>query len=52
MGSRTSTRHAGMHAAGVIMSEGPLWDHVPVFCPDEGVYVTQYHKDDVEARAS
>ena len=38
-----------MHAAGVVMSEGPIWDHVPVFCPDEGVYVTQYHKDDVEA---
>ena len=23
------TRHAGMHAAGVVISEGPLWDHVP-----------------------
>lgn len=43
------TRHAGMHAAGVVLSEGPLWDHVPVFCPEPGVYVTQYHKDDVEA---
>ncbi|MBW2510194.1 MAG: DNA polymerase III subunit alpha [Deltaproteobacteria bacterium] len=43
------TRHAGMHAAGVVISEGPIWDHVPVFCPEEGVYVTQYHKDDVEA---
>jgi DNA polymerase-3 subunit alpha len=43
------TRHAGMHAAGVVISEGPLWDHVPVFCPEPGVYVTQYHKDDVEA---
>ncbi len=43
------TRHAGMHAAGVVISEGPLWDHVPVFCPDENVYVAQYHKDDVEA---
>ncbi|MBX3272196.1 MAG: DNA polymerase III subunit alpha [Sandaracinaceae bacterium] len=42
-------RHAGMHAAGVVMSEGPLWDHVPVFCPEPGVYVTQYDKDDVEA---
>ncbi|MDQ3032301.1 MAG: DNA polymerase III subunit alpha [Myxococcota bacterium] len=41
-------RHAGMHAAGIVISEGPLWDHVPVFCPEEGVYVTQYHKDDVE----
>ena len=43
------TRHAGMHAAGVVMSEGPIWDHVPVFCPERDVYVTQYHKDDVEA---
>ncbi|MCB9615623.1 MAG: DNA polymerase III subunit alpha [Sandaracinus sp.] len=43
------TRHAGMHAAGVVISEGPIWDHVPVFCPDTDVLVTQYHKDDVEA---
>jgi len=42
------TRHAGMHAAGVVISEGPLWDHVPVFCPEPHNYVTQYHKDDVE----
>ena len=25
------TRHAGKHAAGIVISEGPLWDHVPVF---------------------
>jgi DNA polymerase-3 subunit alpha len=43
------TRHAGMHAAGVVISEGPIWDHVPVFCPEPDVYVTQYHKDDVES---
>jgi DNA polymerase-3 subunit alpha len=43
------TRHAGMHAAGVVISEGPIWDHVPVFCPEKDIYVTQYHKDDVEA---
>jgi DNA polymerase-3 subunit alpha len=42
-------RHAGMHAAGVVISDGPLWAHVPVFCPEEGVYVTQYHMTDVEA---
>jgi DNA polymerase-3 subunit alpha len=42
-------RHAGMHAAGVVISEGPLWDHVPVFCPEPDVYVTQYDKGDVEA---
>jgi DNA polymerase III subunit alpha len=42
------TRHAGMHAAGVVISEGPLWDHVPCFKNDEQV-VTQYDKDDVES---
>jgi DNA polymerase-3 subunit alpha len=42
------TRHAGKHAAGIVISEGPLWDHVPVF-KDESAYVTQYYKDDVEA---
>ena len=41
------TRHAGMHAAGVVISEGPLWDHVPCFVNGEQ-YVTQYYKDDVE----
>ena len=55
------TRHAGKHAAGIVISEGPLWDHVPVFRAesakaaaaatgpaDGGVLVTQYYKDDVE----
>jgi DNA polymerase-3 subunit alpha len=41
------TRHAGMHAAGVVISKGPLWDHVPCFVNDDKL-VTQYHKDDVE----
>ena len=43
------TRHAGMHAAGVVISEGPLWDHVPCFTGANGELVTQYYKDDVEA---
>jgi DNA polymerase III subunit alpha len=54
------TRHAGKHAAGIVISEGPLWDHVPVFrdrtprsagtvaASVDGALVTQYHKDDVE----
>jgi DNA polymerase-3 subunit alpha len=41
------TRHAGMHAAGVVISEGPLWDHVPCFRNGETL-VTQYYKEDVE----
>jgi DNA polymerase-3 subunit alpha len=43
------TRHAGKHAAGIVISEGPLWDHVPIFKdPKTNAYVTQYYKDDVE----
>jgi DNA polymerase-3 subunit alpha len=57
------TRHAGKHAAGIVISEGPLWDHVPVFRDERskaataagqpvdagaGALITQYHKDDVE----
>src|SRR5215471_18823292 len=43
------TRHAGKHAAGIVISEGPLWDHVPIFKDEKsGAYVSQYYKDDVE----
>ncbi|HLV67547.1 MAG TPA: DNA polymerase III subunit alpha [Polyangiaceae bacterium] len=42
------TRHAGMHAAGVVISDGKLWDHVPCFRSDATI-VTQYDKEDVEA---
>jgi DNA polymerase-3 subunit alpha len=52
------TRHAGKHAAGIVISEGPLWDHVPVFRDDRSktatdassnALVTQYNMSDVEA---
>jgi DNA polymerase III subunit alpha len=43
------TRHVGMHAAGIVISEGPLWDYVPVFRDDNGNYVTQYAMNEVEA---
>ena len=44
------TRHAGKHAAGIVISEGPLWDHVPVFRDEKsGALVTQYYMGDVEA---
>src|SRR5437868_6637767 len=43
------TRHTSKHAAGIVISEGPLWDHVPCFKDEKGRgYVTQYYKDDVE----
>ena len=39
-----------MHAAGVVISEGPLWDHVPVFRDEKSnALVTQYYMSDVEA---
>ena len=43
-------RHAGKHAAGVVIGDRPLWEYVPCFRPagDEGGIVTQYDKDMVE----
>ena len=41
-------RHAGMHAAGIVISETPLWDFVPVSRGPKGEFVTQYAKDEVE----
>jgi DNA polymerase-3 subunit alpha len=42
-------RHAGTHAAGVVIGDKPLWEYVPCFRPagEEGI-VTQYDKDMVE----
>ena len=40
-------RHAGMHAAGVVIGSNPLWEHVPCFRAD-GKLVTQYTMTDVE----
>jgi DNA polymerase-3 subunit alpha len=41
-------RHAGMHAAGVVISEKPLWEYVPCFKGQNGEIVTQFAKDEVE----
>ena len=40
-------RHAGMHAAGVVIGNRPLWEHVPCFAAD-GRIVTQYTMVDAE----
>jgi DNA polymerase-3 subunit alpha len=40
-------RHAGMHAAGVVIGNRPLWEHVPCFKAD-GRIVTQYTMVDAE----
>ena len=42
-------RHAGMHAAGVVIGENPLWEYVPLFKPaGEDTIVTQYNMTEVE----
>jgi len=43
-------RQAGVHAAGVVIADQPLWEYVPVYqAPGEKVLVTQFAKDEVEA---
>jgi DNA polymerase-3 subunit alpha len=43
-------RQAGLHAAGVVIADKPLWEYVPVYQPPgEKVLVTQFAKDEVEA---
>src|SRR5512138_580302 len=43
-------RQAGLHAAGVVIADKPLWDYVPAFKDDKsGMLVSQLAKDEVEA---
>jgi len=42
------TRHASTHAAGVVLSNLPLVDHLPLFVDKEGGIVTQFDMDSVE----
>jgi DNA polymerase-3 subunit alpha len=41
-------RHTGVHAAGIVISEKPLWNISPLL-QNEGQLITQYAKDEVEA---
>jgi DNA polymerase-3 subunit alpha len=41
-------RHAGIHAAGIVISHRPLWETVPVCLGANNELVTQYDKNDVE----
>ena len=41
-------RQAGMHAAGVVISEDPLWEYVPVCRGANDEIVTQFAKNEVE----
>jgi DNA polymerase-3 subunit alpha len=42
------TRSTGMHAAGVVIGERPLWEYVPLCKGQNGELVTQFAKDEVE----
>ncbi|HET8564792.1 MAG TPA: DNA polymerase III subunit alpha, partial [Candidatus Binatia bacterium] len=42
------TRHASTHAAGVVLSNLPLVDHLPIFVDKEGGIVTQFDMGSVE----
>lgn len=42
-------RHASTHAAGVILSPSPLVDHVPIEKGHEGIYLTQWPMQELEA---
>ena len=41
-------RHASTHAAGVVLSNLPLVDHLPLFVDKEGGIVTQFDMSCVE----
>ena len=42
-------RHASTHAAGVILSPSPLVDHVPIEKGSDGIYLTQWPMQELEA---
>lgn len=41
-------RQTGIHAAGVVMSDGPMTDYVPVFSTEEGGLITQFEMKNAE----
>ena len=42
-------RQAGLHAAGVVIADKPLWEYVPVYKDDKSdLLVSQFAKDEVE----
>ena len=43
-----NNRNTGLHAAGVVISEKPLWEYVPVLLGTSGEIVSQYAKNEVE----
>lgn len=43
-----AVRHASVHAAGVVISQAPIMEYVPLQQLDENVLVTQYTMEDLE----
>ncbi len=41
-------RQTGVHAAGVVIGDKPLWEYIPMCRSKEGDLVTQFAKDEVE----
>ncbi|GAB6177434.1 DNA polymerase III subunit alpha [Desulfobaculum senezii] len=41
-------RHASTHAAGVVISDGPMWDYLPVYKGKKGEVVAQFDMKNVE----
>ena len=41
-------RHSSVHAAGVVIGKGPLWDYVPLAQTRDGVVTTQYPMEALE----
>lgn len=42
-------RHSSVHAAGIVIGKGPLWDSVPLARTGEGAITTQYPMEDLES---
>jgi DNA polymerase-3 subunit alpha len=40
-------RHAGMHAAGIVIAERPVWEYVPCFRGQNGEIITQFAMKEV-----
>lgn len=41
-------RHASVHAAGVVISDGPMTEHVPVYKAENGSAITQFEMANVD----
>ncbi len=41
-------RQTGIHAAGIVIGDKPLWEYVPICRGKDGELVTQFAKDEVE----